>query len=80
MGGSDTHYCSGQEIRVGDHVTSADWSGIIVFVLASESYAPGYPAEEWSYLGRGFMVEFDRMGPVFYDVADGDLVLVQRSQ
>ena len=80
MQGSDTHYCSGEEIRAGDLVKCADWSGRIVFVLGNGSFAPGYSPADWSYLGRGFMAEYDKAGLVFSDRADEDLVLVARAE
>ena len=80
MEGSDTHYCSGEEIRAGDLVKSADWTGRIVFVLGNGSFAPRYSPADWSYLGRGFMAEYDTAGVVFSDRADEDLVLVARAE
>jgi hypothetical protein len=76
--GSDTHYCSGEEIRVGDRVRSADWTGVVVFVLGTRAFAAEYPSEHWSYLGRGFMIEYDRAALVFAHSADEDLELVAR--
>ena len=75
---SDTCYCSGEEIRVGDQVRSADWTGVVVFVLSTGSFAAGYESAEWSYLGRGFMVEYDQVGLIFSEQADEDLELVSR--
>ena len=80
MEGSDTHYCSGEEIRAGDLVKSADWTGRVVFVLGTRSFAPGYSPADWSYLSRGFMTEFDQGGLVFSQQADEDLVLVARAE
>ena len=78
--GTDTHYCSGDEIRAGDRVRCADWTGRVVFVLATGSFAPGYTSDDWSYLGRGFMVEYDQTGLVFEEQADEDLELVARAE
>ena len=78
MGGSDTHYCSGDDIRAGDRVRCGDWAGVVVFVLGTGSFAPGFNPADWSYLGRGFMVEYDQAGLVFAVAADADLELVAR--
>ena len=78
--GSDTHYCWGEEIRAGDRVRCAGWSGVVVFVLGTGSFAPGYRPAEWSYLGRGFMVNYDEAGLVFSEQADEDLELVSRAE
>ena len=71
--GLDTHYCSGDDIRIGDRVRCADWTGVIVFV-----HGTGYNPD-WSYLGRGFMADYDKAGLVFSEQADEDLELVARA-
>jgi hypothetical protein len=80
MGALDTHYCCGDDIRAGDRVRSGDWTGVVVFVLGTGSFGAGYKSEDWSYLGRGFMVEYDQVGLVFAEEADEDLELVARVQ
>ena len=79
MGGSDTHYRSGEEIRSGDQVRWADCPGVVVFVLGNASFAEGYQAADWTYLGRGIMVNSDRAGLVFHTTADEDLTFVCRA-
>ena len=79
MGGSDTHYSSGEEIRAGDRVRSGDWAGVVVLVIGTGSAAPGYAPAEWAYLGRGFLVEYDQAGLVFAEEADADLELIGRA-
>ena len=79
MKGSDTRYCSGDDIRAGDLVRCADRMGVVVFVLGTGSFAAGYSPAEWSYLGRGFMAEYDHVGLVFSEQADEDLVLLARA-
>jgi hypothetical protein len=78
MGGSDTHYLSGDDIRAGDRVRWADWTGVVVFVLGTGSFAPGYTPANWSYLSRGFMVDYDQAGLVFSEQSDEDLELLAR--
>ena len=78
MNGSDTHYCSGDDIRAGDRVRCAAWTGEIVFVLGTGTFVAGYSPADWSYLGRGFMAKYDQAGLVFSELADEDLVLVAR--
>jgi hypothetical protein len=77
--GSDTRYCSGDEIRAGDRVRCAAWTGHVVFVLGTGSFAPGYSPTDWSHLGRGFMVEYDQAGLVFAEKSDIDLKLIARA-
>jgi hypothetical protein len=80
MDDSDTHYCSGEEIRPGDRVRCGNWTGVVVFVLGTGSFAPGYSPADWSYLGHGVMVEYEQAGLVFAEQADEDLVLVGRGE
>jgi hypothetical protein len=78
--GSDTRYCSGDDIRAGDRVRCGDWAGVVVFVMGAGSFAPGYSPADWSHLGRGFMVDYDQAGLVFSERADEDLELVARAE
>lgn len=77
MGGSDTHYTSGEPIRVGDRVEHGPWTGVVVFVLGTGDFAPGYDLQHWAYLGRGFMIEYDKAGLVFSDEADEEVLLAR---
>ncbi|MBX3399860.1 MAG: hypothetical protein KF873_14040 [Gemmataceae bacterium] len=79
MQGTDTRYCSGDDIRAGDRVRCAGWTGRVAFVLGTGSFAAGYIPADWAYLGRGFMVEYDQAGLVFAEEADEDLELVARA-
>ena len=78
--GTDSRYCSGDDIRAGDRVRCAGWTGRILFVLGTGSFAPGYRPADWSHLGRGFMAEYDQAGLVFAERADADLELVARAE
>lgn len=44
-------------VRVGDRVTYAGTSGVIVFIIDDDSYSDRYPKKHWSYLGNGLGVE-----------------------
>ena len=79
MGGSDTHYCSGDEIRAGDRVQCAAWTGVVAFVLGTGSFAEGYTSSDWSYLDKGFMVDYVQAGLVFETCSDEDLELIERT-
>ena len=79
MDGSDTRYCSGDDIRAGDRVRCSDRTGVVAFVLGTGSFAAGYSPADWSYLGHGFMIEYDQVGLVFSEQSDEDLVLVARA-
>ncbi len=72
-------YPTGEAIRIGDRVDYAGASGRVLFVIDTRSFSPEHPAEDWSYLGIGFMIEAAGYGLVFFEKADEDLVLVGRS-
>jgi len=73
-------YQSGEEIRVGDRVDYAGGPGRVVFVIATGSFSPEYPEEQWSHLDAGFMVETRAYGLILLDEADEDLMLVERGR
>jgi len=79
-GSLDSHYVCGEEIRVGDRVACSEWRGVVKFVLATGSFSEGFDAREWAYLGRGFMVEYDKAGLVFSNEADEDVRLLERAK
>lgn len=66
----DTHYASGEPIRAGDRVRNGEWTGVVVFVLGTGDFAPGYDPAEWAYLGRGFMTQYEQAGLAFAGAAD----------
>ena len=70
----DTHYATGEPIRIGDRVSVGDWIGVVVFVIGTNQYAEGFDSD-WAYLGRGFMVDYDKAGLVFAEEADEEVLL-----
>lgn len=42
-------------------------------------YQPGFSAEEWAYLGSGFMLQVENGALVFLEEADEDLDFVCRA-
>ncbi|MGL4419020.1 MAG: hypothetical protein ACRCZF_00005 [Gemmataceae bacterium] len=75
---SDTHYCNGEPILPGDHVRFAAWTGRVLFILGTGLFADGYLPSDWSYFGRGFMIDYDAAGLVFAETANEDLILIAR--
>ena len=76
---SDTHYITGEEIRIGDIVEVAGARGTVAFVVKTGQYSDKFPKAVWDYLGEGFMVESQKYGLVHHPHADEDFVLVQRA-
>ncbi|WP_423601094.1 hypothetical protein [Roseateles sp. MS654] len=73
-------YSDGQEARLGDKVKLSDGSeGVVVCSIDTDEFTSDYPRDQWEYLKRGVMVNFQRLGVVHYEQADEDLELVERS-
>ncbi len=68
-------YDSGELIQTGDRITFASSSGRVVWV-----YDDANPDEDWSYLGRGFLIEAEGYGRVHLhcDEQNEDLILLGR--
>lgn len=50
--------------------------GVVLFNNSLRLYTEKFREEHWSYLGEGFMVEYDIMGWVYYSKVDEDLELI----
>jgi hypothetical protein len=73
-------YKSGEVAMVGDKVRMGPHdNGVIVFSVDDGVYAPEYPADQWSYLGSGVMIEFESCGLVHISGNDPDLELLSRA-
>jgi hypothetical protein len=78
-----THYRSGEEIRVGDHIAWAGTPGRVLFVLGSvEVPAEGVGSTDWyaEEFGEGFMLDVAGIGWVFEAESDEDLDFLRRKQ
>jgi hypothetical protein len=70
-------YASGDDVVIGDRV---DYAGRrVVIILDTDSFSSSFPQSEWSYLGRGFMLEVGGYGLVHLEQSDQDLRLVARA-
>jgi hypothetical protein len=57
MASDDLRYSSGEEIRLGDSVLASGTApGTVVCVIERGEFTPDFPAAQWAYLERGFMV------------------------
>lgn len=71
------NYADGRRVNVGDIVgLGEDKAGVVVCCVSDGIYTEKYPETAWSYLKRGFLVEFPTYGLIFYDEAEDDLELV----
>jgi hypothetical protein len=73
-------YPSGEEVRLGDHVSL--WGGaegIVVCSFDTKEYSADYPAAEWSYLKAGALILSPQAGLIHYIEAESSLKLLQRA-
>jgi hypothetical protein len=60
-------YEDGRTVRVGDRLKTSDGIyGVVVCSLDTEEYSERFPASEWSYLGKGILLESPEVGIVHY--------------
>lgn len=78
MNTESQRYHSGEQVHAGDLVQFSFAPGVVVFVNDNVEYEPGFSAEEWGYLGAGFMLRMENGALIFLEKADEDLVLVHR--
>ena len=79
MSADHPKYANGELVRVGDIVSGAGAaSGEVVFVIERNEFAPEFPASEWAYLGRGFMVRESDGTLVHYEQSSPELRLLTR--
>ena len=72
------YYESGEQVRLGDRVKlGQDSGGVVVCVVDSGQYGPGYPESQWSYLKTGVLINFPSCGLVHYvDMDESDVELI----
>ena len=60
-------YSDGNEAMLGDTVAIDDrYRGLVVACIDRSEYTAEHPAEQWSYLEQGAMIETDFAGLVHY--------------
>jgi hypothetical protein len=74
-------YSDDNEARLGDRVAiSVTYRGIVVACLDRDEYTADYPREQWSYLGKGVLVNTDFGGLVHYeDASQEHFTLISRA-
>ena len=69
----------GEKVRLADRVGLGSAKGVVVALIAENSYMDGYLPSDWSYLARGVLVFFDRHGLVYYPCIELDVQLLERA-
>lgn len=74
------NYADGQEVLLGDAVDLGGGSvGRVVAVMDTDRYTERYPAEEWSYLKDGALLEAPTFGLVHCTENGHDFTLIGRA-
>ncbi len=61
-------YNDGTDMKIGDIVKDdISGNGVLVFSVDNNEYSSAYPKEEWSYLDKGVMINFDSHGDIYYE-------------
>jgi hypothetical protein len=73
-------YTDGKQASLGDKVRLSDGAeGVVVCSIDTNEYSSAYPKEQWDYLKRGVVVNFEKYGLIHYEEAEPGLELVGRS-
>ena len=56
-----------------------DRGGVVVCSIDTEEYTEKHSREQWSYLKKGVMIEFQLWGLIHYDEPEEDLQLIERA-
>ena len=74
-------YSDGNEARLGDVIAiDGSYHGTVVACIDRAEYTEQHPGEQWSYLGKGIMVNTDFGGLVHYTSATQEhFALVSRA-
>lgn len=74
------NYADGQEVLLGDAVDLGGGSvGRVVAVLDTQRFSERYPAEDWSYLKEGALLEAPAFGLVNCAENGHDFTLIGRA-
>jgi len=74
-------YADGRRVELLDVVRVAQGeTGKVAAMISEGRFSSGFPAQQWSYLRFGFLVESSLSGLQWYKDADGDLELISRAR
>jgi hypothetical protein len=72
-------YFSGETIHAGDIIRYGKAAAVIMFVNDTAEYIEDFKAEDWSYLGSGFMMRQENGALVFLEESDDILEFIRRA-
>ena len=72
-------YSDGEEIQVGDLVENSEGDqGTVVCSFDTNQYSLDYTRENWGYLKRGVLVNFQSFGLIHYESDQNDFRLINQ--
>jgi len=72
-------YIDGKSVLLGDRVDlGGGMTGVVVAVIDVGEFSSGYPADEWSYLSVGALVESSEGGLIHCPESGHDFALLER--
>lgn len=80
-------YPNGDLAKVGDRVRlwvnepgKPPTEGEVVCSIDTQEYSPGYPRDEWAYLGKGILVLSPQAGLIHYVEPEVRMELIERKR
>jgi hypothetical protein len=71
---------NGRLIRLGDRVAiRGGIDGVVVFSLDTGEFSPDFPKNDWSYLGRGIMIQTKQAGLIHLEKSDEQTEVVNQN-
>jgi hypothetical protein len=72
-------YADANEAELGDVVLiDGKHRGTVVAVIDTAAYSEGFPLDQWSYLGKGILVDTEFGGIVHFPGAEEELITLVR--
>ncbi len=69
----------GRVIRLGDRVSIGNrTAGVVVFSIDTQEFSAEFPKDEWAYLGRGIMLEIERVGLMHLEETDEEVEIIDQ--
>jgi hypothetical protein len=73
------NYSSGDNVRLGDKVRiDGTMVGVVVANVEAGIFSNNFPAEEWSYLSEGILVETVEVGLIHFPYETNEIELLSR--
>jgi hypothetical protein len=77
FGGGGMLDAKGRLIRLGNRVSIGNGlDGVVVFSIDTDEFSTEFPKDKWVYLGRGIMVETERVGLVHLGETGEDVEII----